>query len=269
MTNREKATGVYATSLKDGTQSFRASVTYKSKHISLGSYSSFQCANEVYIEADALLKADVRYEVAEYDRTEHRLPFSKWVALLNFKNNGIYCRGPIYLRERYFEYYLDHDTVLYFDVSELFYYSHHTIQHRGGHLFVADYGSQLSVLARYGIKPFSVPGRDYYFVNGNPHDLRAGNIVVVNRFIGVSKETSHGRDTFVTKIHLVGDLIVGRYENETDAAIAYNKAADILEAGGAKREFNRNYIEEISSTEYKLRYERIKVSRGIRLRRGI
>ena len=76
--------------------------------------------------------------------------------MINLRDNGIYCRGPIYLRNRYFEYYLDKDTILRFDASELFYYTHHSIQRRGGHLFVADYGSQLNVYARYGIKSFAV-----------------------------------------------------------------------------------------------------------------
>ena len=57
--------------------------------------------------------------------------------------------------------------------------------------------------------------------------------------------------------------MVGHYSELTDAAIAYNKAADILEAAGIRTNFNRNYLEDISEAEYKLRYARIKVSKRI------
>lgn len=264
---REKAeqrlAGVYPAVKKDGTPYYRASLTYSSKHISLGSFDTAQAANAAYKAAAVILRGEGGRRITIDDYEEGPLPFEKWIAMINLRDNGIYCRGPIYLRNRYFEYYLDKDTILRFDASELFYYTHHSIQRRGGHLFVADYGSQLNVYARYGIKSFAVCGKDYYFRNNDRYDFRSGNVVIVNPYFGVTKETVRARDTFTTRIHVRSDLIVGHYSELTDAAIAYNKAADILEAAGVRSNFNRNYLEDISEAEYKLRYARIKVSKRI------
>ena len=43
-----KATGIYETKLKNGTASFRVSITYKGKHISLGSYPDISTAENIY-----------------------------------------------------------------------------------------------------------------------------------------------------------------------------------------------------------------------------
>ena len=50
------ADGVYKTQKKDGTPSYRASFTYKGKHISLGSYSTSAMACGAYLEATEVLK---------------------------------------------------------------------------------------------------------------------------------------------------------------------------------------------------------------------
>ncbi|NLG03031.1 MAG: hypothetical protein GX567_04240, partial [Clostridia bacterium] len=47
--------GVYQTTLKDGTTSYRASMTYKNKHISLGSFAEEQKAHEAYLMANMIL----------------------------------------------------------------------------------------------------------------------------------------------------------------------------------------------------------------------
>lgn len=255
--------GVFRAFKKDGTEYFRASLTYRGKHISLGSFAAESEAGEAYRIGSLLLNNPQDRTILDYDSASP-LDFTKWVALINLRDNGIYCRGPIYLRNKYFEYYLDRDTVLRFDASELFYYTNHSIQRRGGHLFVADYGSQVNILSRYGIRSFAVCGRDYDFKNGDRCDFRSGNVIIINRYTGVRKETDHGRTTYTTRIHVNGDMIVGRYESEIDAAIAYNKAADIIEAAGLRSGFNRNYLEELTSAEYRIRYERIRISRRIR-----
>lgn len=253
--------GVFKAVKKDGSPYYRASLTHKSKHISLGSYESAKTAGLAYEMACSLLRGSGS-SILEY-RRNYPLPFDKWVSLINLHDNGIYCAGPIYLRNKYFEYYLDPDTVLRFDASELFYYTHHSIQRRGGHLFVADYGSQINILNRYGIHSFAVCGKDYLFKNGDRHDFRGGNIVIMNRYMGVRSATKKGKTVYTTKIHVNGDLVVGHYDSETDAAIAYNKAADILESAGVRDNFNRNYLEDISTAEYRIRYEKVKVSKHL------
>ena len=89
--------------------------------------------------------------------------FWKWVILINFRDNGIYFGTPIYARTKFFYYYLSPTYVLKFDIDDLFYYSSRKIMKRNGHLFVADYGMQVNILNRYGIRNFAVPGKDYIF----------------------------------------------------------------------------------------------------------
>ena len=175
--------GVYSTALKDGTPSYRASITYSGKHISLGSYSNIKKAARAYSEAAGILEKPEQ-GIASY-RSGCALSFEKWVCLINFRDKGMYISNPIYLEKKYFLYYLSPGQILKFDIEDLFYYSSHKIMKRGSHLFVADYGSQLSVLQRYGIKSYAVEGRDYRFANDDPNDLRYENIIILNRYIGV------------------------------------------------------------------------------------
>ena len=189
MTGTSNLPGVFAAVKKDGSIYYRASVTYKNKHISLGSFEDENAAHAAYISACELLGRPVETEagtsplltddILSHEAADTPLSFSKRVMLINLRDNGIYCRGPIYLRTRYFDYYLDPKTVLRFDAQELFYYTNHTIQRRGGHLFVSDYGSQINILNRYGIPSYAVKGRDYIFKNGDEYDFRAGNIVII------------------------------------------------------------------------------------------
>ncbi len=256
MATRKSLPGVYPAVKKDGTPYFRASLTYKSKHISLGSFDTEQSAHEAYLEGTRILKGEERPEIIDYSGSV--LGFSKWVALINLRDNGIYCNGPIYLRHKYFEYYLDLDTILRFDASELFYYTNHSIQRRGEHLFVADYGAQMRINSRYGIRNYAVPGKDYYFKNSDRYDFRSGNIVIVNPYYGVRYETYRGKNVYTARVHINGDIVLGHFEEIEDAAIAYNKAADALERGGVRGNFNRNYLENLSQAEYMIRYKSIR-----------
>lgn len=232
---------------------FMSSFTYKNKHISLGIYKTEKMANSVYLEAKRIIKLTL----ADYT-VKSPLPFEKWVSIINFKDNNIYIRTPIYLRKSFFEYYLSSTMVLKFDVDDLFYYSTRKIQKRGGHLFVTDFGMQVNLLSRYGIKSFARAGKDYVFLNGDELDFRYSNIKVINRYKGVKSE----KDGFITKILINGYVIVGRYKSEIEAAIAYNKAADLLEER-RKIKKEKNYIENLSSSDYKKIYEGIKISKNL------
>lgn len=259
----EKFQGVYEARKKDNSIYYRASLTHRGKHVSLGSYETAKAARKAYLFSAKLLREGDQ-KIIDYDEKKCPIPFDKWVLLINMRDNGMYCNGPIYLRNRYFEYYLDPDTVLRFGADELFYYTHHGIQRRGGHLFVADYGMQVNILNRYGIRNFAVKDKDYYFKNGDCYDFRPGNVVVINRYAGVRRDTYRGKNVYTARIHVTADLVVGHYDTETDAAIAYNKAADILRELGVAINFSENYIEDMSSTEYRLRYGRLKVSKRIK-----
>ncbi len=260
--------GVYTIQKKDGSTLYRASVTVGKKHISLGSFSTAQKAHKAYLEAKKVLASEISPdEYAEAFRDKKNkgiLPFEKVIVIVNVRDNGVYIKTPIYLRKRSFSYYYSPEIRYTFDVDDLFYYSNHKIMKRGSHLFVADYGMQVGILSRYGIKPHAVKDRDYRFVNGDETDLRYGNIEIINRYYGVTHDIHKGRDRYTAKIHVNGDIIIGRYPTETEAAAAYNKAAMILKKKGVDIAYRENYIENLSEIEYVALINRLRVSQKIR-----
>ena len=256
--SKKNYTGVYETALKDGTPSFRASITFRGKHISLGSYPEINKASKAYKEALRTLSDD-SFTISSYKKSS-ALPFEKYVSLVNYRDKGMYISNPIYLEKKYFHYYLSPSQVLTFDIEDLFYYSSHKIMKRGSHLFVADYGSQLSVLQRYGIKSYAVEGRDYLFANDDPTDLRYENIIILNRYRGVRQFAEKGFLKYKAVIHIKSNFVVGVYNSEAEAAIAYNKAADILIKSGVKKAFQLNYVEDLSASEYADIYMKLKIA---------
>ena len=258
--SKAKLTGYY-TNLKDGTPSYRSSVTWGGKHIALGSYESDKKAHASYIEAMGILN-NTSFTISNY-KNSFALPFEKCVSLINYRDKGFYIANPIYLEKKFFLYYLAPDEVLKFDIDDLFYYSSHKIMKRGSHLFVADYGSQISVLSRYGIKSYAVAGRDYIFANDDPTDLRYENIIILNRYHGVRQFAEKGFIKYKTVIHIKSNYVVGKYSSEAEAAIAYNKAADILTKNGIKKNFMQNYIEELTPSQYAELYVKTKVAEKI------
>lgn len=258
------ATGVYEAYTKDHTRYYRASIHYRSKHISLGSFPTFKAANTVYVQARALLDDAAATLPDAFSQYDH-IPFEKTVILLNFRDSGMYLGTPIYLQsQNYFIYYLSPDIELKFDNDDLFYYSSHKILQRGGHLYTNDYGMQVSLLSRYGIKNYAAAGTDYEFVNGDHHDFRYENIRNINPYYGVSRQDQSGRISYLTRIHINGNYQIGIYTSETDAAIAYNKAVDLAKAAGINRNYPMNYIAGLSASDYADIYTRIKVSKGYR-----
>lgn len=210
--------GVYQAAKKNGTVYYRASITYRRKHISLGGFDTMSQANAAYLEADRLLNREP-LGINQYQETSP-LPFEKWVIIINFRDNGIYLGTPIYARPKFFYYYLSPTDVLKFDIDDLFYYSSRKIMKRDGHLFVADYGMQVNILNRYGIRNFAVAGKDYLFLNDDDSDFRHENLAIINRYQGVSQVTYKGKRKYRARINVPGYYIVGYYPSEIDAAIA-------------------------------------------------
>lgn len=247
---------------KDGTVYYRASLTRHGKHISLGSYPVAEDAHRAYEEGLRLL-SDLSTSLKSYEPGSP-LPFEKWVCLLNFRDNGIYLGNPIYMGQRLFYYYLSPHHVLKFDLEDLFYYSSHKIMRRGNHYFVADYGMQVTLTSRYGIKSYAVPGTDYCFRNGDPTDFRRENLEIHNVYHGVRKTAAkNGQYIYTVRIHIRGNYLVGRYANEAEAAIAYNKAIDILRSKGVTNNFSYNYVEEIAPSRYAEIYSALTIAPGI------
>ena len=176
-------------------------------------------------------------------------------------NSAYNVKNPIYLRRRYFEYYLSISDVMKFSADELFYYSNHKILRRGRHFFVADYGMQVNILSRYGIRNFAVAGRDYVFVNGDDLDFRYENIQIINRYTGVRMEKQYPKPVYVVKINIRGAVIVGRYDDEIKAAIAYNKAVDHLADKGFNKNYELNYIDDLTDSQYESLYKATELSK--------
>ncbi|MBQ9862841.1 MAG: hypothetical protein IJM28_02930, partial [Lachnospiraceae bacterium] len=61
-------------------------------------------------------------------------------------------------------------------------------------------------------------------------------------------------------IHVKSNYVIGVYQTEKEAAIAYNKAADTLTKNGFDKEFFQNYVEDLSNKEYAEIYSRLKIS---------
>jgi hypothetical protein len=256
--------GVYSAVKTNGENYYRASLTYQGKHISLGSYHSESDANQAYLIASDVLENENNWTIENYP-SSCILPFLKWVVLINFRDNKIYFKNPIYLKKQYFLYYIDDTNPLKFSAEDLFYYAHHKIMKRGGHLFVSDYGMQVGILTRYGIKNYAIPGRDYLFINGDDTDYRYQNIEIINRYHGVTKVYQKGKPIYKTKIHINGDYLVGRYKTEAEAAIAYNKAALHLKNCGLTKNFPLNFIEGIDEIAYASIFQRVSLSKKFRI----
>lgn len=260
---KKRLPGVYPATKKDGTPYYRASLTCNGKHISLGSFSSEETAHEAYRDACSLLHTD-HFSIDDYKKASTSLSFEKWVCLINLRDNKLYFHTPIYLRPKFFYYYLSQTDILKFDSDDLFYYASHKIMKRNGHLFVSDYGMQVNIMSRYGIKNYAVEGRDYLFINGDSFDFRYENIEIINRFHGVTRLKQDGSYLYRTQIHINGYFLVGIYQTETEAAIAYNKAIDQLKNAGVSKQYVPNYIDSLSPSAYADIYASLSISSKIK-----
>ncbi len=254
-----KYAGVFPAVKKNGEAYFRASLTYRHKHISLGSFHTAPAAHAAYLEGCRILDT-AGCGIASY-LEDSPLSFEKWVCLINFRDNGLYFGNPIYVGKKIFYYYLSPSHVLKFDPDDLFYYSSHKIMCRGNHYFVADYGMQVSIVTRYGIKPYARAGKDFRFINGDPTDFRRENLEILNVYHGVTRQQQkNGQYLYTVRIHVRGNYLVGRYFSELEAAIAYNKAIDTLKRNGSTKNYTPNYIEGLSPSKYAEIYTSLHIS---------
>ena len=74
----------------------------------------------------------------------------------------------------------------------------------------------------------------------------------------------NGRDYYKAKIHINGDYVIGTYKSAEEAAIAYNKAAEILREKGLTKNFPENFPENLSAISYARIYNSVKISAKIR-----
>ncbi|MBQ1547180.1 MAG: hypothetical protein IIZ61_02195 [Lachnospiraceae bacterium] len=243
--------GVFEAKKKNGDTYYRTGITYRGKHVSLGSFDTEKEAGKAYLDAKKIYEdSGKKINLTNYHNLKTPLSHDKIITILNHRDNKMYIKTPIYLRTGYFSYFLDKNTELKFDNDDLFYYSSHRILRRQGHLYVNDYGMQYSILQRFGIKSFGVSGKDYTFANGDDTDYRYQNVIVINRYHGVTKIDINGMEIHETKIHLNGDFLIGRFKSDSVAAVAYNKAVDFAKDHGYKKQFIQNYVIDYSPKEY-------------------
>lgn len=252
-------TGVYQAKKKDGNIYYRSNITYRGKHISLGSFATEQDAHYAYLEADRILR-DMYITIDNVSFSDYLLNHEKVVTLINFRDNHIYIKNPIYMYRAYFNYFLAPDEIYKFDIDDLFYFSEHKLLKRGGHLYVNDYGMQVTILSRYGIRNFAVAGKDYLFANQDYYDFRYENIINVNPYHGVRRCNKNGIISYNVSIHIKGDYHIGIYQTLSQAAVAYNKAADMAHQHGIVKNFPTNYLAEMSAQEYAQVYLDVKIS---------
>lgn len=250
--------GVFPAKRKNGAIYYRSSLTYRRKHISLGSFPNAEDAHQAYKEGRRLVE-DGSLTLNSY-KDSSSLPFSKWVCILNFRDNNLYLGTPIYVRQRFFYYYLSQTHILKFDLDDLFYYSSHKIMCRGNHYFVADYGMQINIANRYGIRNYAVVDVDYRFINGDSTDFRRENIEIFNIYYGVRPTIKNGQHLYAARIHIKGNYLIGVYPSELEAAIAYNKAIDFLHQRGCEKKYTPNYIDDLAPSKYAEIYANLKIS---------
>lgn len=94
--------------------------------------------------------------------------------------------------------------------------------------------------------------------------MRYENIEIINRYNGVNRINEGNKTRYQVKIHVKGNVTVGTYDTETEAAIAYNKAIDLLKKAGVDKAYTPNYLEGISPAAYADLYSSIKISSGVR-----
>ena len=81
--------------------------------------------------------------------------------------------------------------------------------------------------------------------------------------VTTGKTTS--KDSFTARINLPSGstVVIGHYDTENEAAIAYNKAVNILRERGCTRNWEINYLEDVSPAEYRIIYARIKIRKTL------
>lgn len=243
-------------SVLNGKTQYKLYFVFESNKIYLGAYPSMETAEKALEEAKVLMDAP-KGPPCFKDTT---LNYKKIVCLCNLRDHKKYMKNPIYLCGTYFHYYLSKDCILVFDSKDLFYFSTYRIYKRGNYLYTQDSISQQNILLRFGIPNHSVMNKDYFFKNGNPYDFRAENLVVVNSYKGVKQKTKNHKTIYIAYIHTHTNLIIGHYESEIEAAIAYNKAIDLLRQQNLYHDYTYNTIPYITKVEYQALYDGIRIS---------
>lgn len=246
---------IYPTLINEQTK-YKTYFLFETTKLYLGTYSTMEIAEAALSEATRLMSLPKGKPTFDFCY----LDYKKIVCLSNLRDNKNYIKNPIYLYPSYFTYYLSKDCILIFDLKDLFYFSTYKIYKRGNYLYTQDSISQKNILLRYGIQNHSVLNKDYRFKNGNPFDFRQNNIEIINGYKGVMKTEKDHVTVYTAHIYLKTNIIIGHYPSEVEAAIAYNKALDILSCKQPLKDFTYNTIPYLTKAEYDALYEKLSIS---------
>lgn len=243
-------------SVSQGKTTFKVYFVYNNQKIYLGTYPTEEAALAILAEAEDIMQA----LPGTINFTPYTLNYKKVICLCNFRDHNKYIKNPIYIHQTYFHYYLTKSCILVFDNKDLLYFSTYKIYKRGNYLYTQDSISQKNILSRFGIPNHSVPGKDYIFKNNNPYDFRQSNLEIINSYKGVTKKVQNNSCIYVTSIYTDTNIVVGHYHTEAEAAIAYNKAIDLLYKQGNNKEYIYNVIPFITQDEYNKIYNTLFIS---------
>lgn len=247
---------IYPISKGDVT-TYKVYLLYSKKKIYLGSYDCHAKASRALEEANHIMNAPFGH----LDFTTSVIDYKKIITLCNFRDHKVYIKNPIYLKDKYFYYYLSKDIILTFDMKDLLFFSTYKICKRGNYLYIQDSISQQSLLNRFGILSHSISGKDYLFKNGNAYDFRRDNIEIINTYKGVTKKVKNQETFYTASIYTDKPILLGYYSSEIEAAIAYNKAIDFLMANSSNcRNYIPNDIPFLTKAEYDAIYDHLKLS---------
>lgn len=242
--------------LKNNILRYKVYFVYQSKKIYLGLYDTEELAKNTLREAQEIMEKfmDISHYTCQY------INFKKFISLCNLRDRHVYIKNPIYLYDTYFHYYLSKDVFLTFDIKDLLFFSTYKICKRGNYIYTQDSITQQSILCRFGIHQHSIYGVDYKLKNGNMYDFRRENIEIINAYKGVTLKEKNGQSVYVAKIFINHDIIIGYYTSQAEAAIAYNKAIDVLTQNGTLRDYIKNTIPYLTLSEYTQIYNRLVIS---------
>lgn len=235
---------------------YKVYFVYSSKKIYLGTYPSYETAQNVLKEAKSITKQSV----GNLDYHCIYITYHKYICLCNLRDHHVYFKNPIYTYDTYFCYHLTPDIILIFDLKDLFFFSTYKIYKRAGYLYTQDNITQQSILSRFGIPAYSILDVDYKFKNNCIYDFRRENIVLINAYKGVTRKKKNDQWIYVSKIFIHHTIIIGHYHSELEAAIAYNKAIDALIASGIQKDYIKNTFPYLTLTEYQEIYDRLSIS---------
>ena len=88
----------------------------------------------------------------------------------------------------------------------------------------------------------------------------SNNIEIINSYTGVYAVKRSVYTKYTARILVNGLYTIGTYDTEIEAAVAYNKAADIINKALPKKRFSLNYIESMSAQEYAMMYIKLPIS---------